>query len=120
MIKFIKSILFKLEVFFYTKKLKDMVMYENKETNTYVMLMKEDNFLKIFVDGLVLNIPINNKITSEESFTKALGTMEDLNLENNSIEDLEDMLKHYEEIEDFKKCSKIKKVIKNKTNNYSE
>jgi hypothetical protein len=120
MIKFIKELIFKLEVFFNTKKLKDLVMYQNKETNTYVMLMKEDKLLNIFVDGLLINVPINNKITSEASFTKALGAMEDLNLENNSIEDLEDMLKYYEDIEDFKKCSKIKKVIKNKTNNYSE
>lgn len=114
MITFIKNILFKFEVFFNTKTLKDNIMYENKKTNTYVMLMKDESILKVFADGLVLNIPINNKVDSEKSFHRAIDKLEDLNLDKNSMEELEDMLKYYEDDEDFTKCSRIKNVIENK------
>lgn len=95
-------------------------MYEDIETTTYVMLVKKENILKVYVDGLMFNIPIQNKAYNQQSFLEAVSKTEDLNLDNNSLEDLEDMLMFYEKEEDFEKCSKIKIAIANKSNKYSE
>lgn len=116
MMSFFGKIIFKITLFFNSRKLKDQIMYEDQETSTYVFLSKAEKLLKVYVDGMMFNIPINNKITDTKSFLEAVGKTEDLNFQNNTIDELESMLNYYEDQEDFTKCSKIRDAINLKIN----
>lgn len=116
MFNFIQRILFKLEVFFNTKKFKVATMYENKKYNTYVMITEEDKLLNIFINGLIFKIPLNMPIQNDKQFLEAKDKIEEANLDSSSLEDLKSLLKHYEEEENFEKCSYIKDIIKKKLN----
>ena len=117
MIKLLKNILFKLEVFFNTKKLKSNLKYENKKHGVYVMISEESKIIQIYNKGLLFKIPLNILIEDEEDILRALDKIADLNIELNSKEELEELLEYYEEIEDYEKCKEIKDIIKNKSKN---
>ena len=116
MVKWIKNVLFGLEVWWYTKNLKEFFMYRNKKHNAYIMLNPDDKLLQVFVGGLLFKIPLDMNVTDDVSRENALDAIADLNLDQNSVDDLKSILAIYEEEEDFEKCKEIQEIIKKKIN----
>jgi len=114
MIKWISNLLFTLEVFFNTKRLKANKMYQSKKHDVYVMISEDMKIIQVFNKGLLFKIPLNIVIDDQEDIERALDKIADLNIELNSKEELEEMLEYYEEIEDYEKCNEIKDIIKKK------
>lgn len=117
MIKLIKNLLFELEVFFNTKKLKANKMYENNTHGVYVMISEDQKIIQVYNKGLLFKIPLNIVVEDQEDLERALDKIADLNIELNSAEELEEMLEYYEEMEDYEKCREIKDIIKKKNTN---
>lgn len=115
MIKLLKDLLFELEVFFNTKRLKAGKMYQNKKHGVYVMISEDKKIIQVFNKGLLFKIPLNIVVEDQEDVERALDKIADLNIELNSTEELEEMLEYYEEIEDYEKCREIKDIIKKKS-----
>ena len=114
--RWLKDKLFYLEVWWYTRKLRDFIMYKNEKRNIYLMVNPDDKILQIFVAGLLFKIPLDISVTDDASREKVLDKIADLNLDQNSIEDLQSILSVYEEEEDFEKCKEIQDIINQKLN----
>lgn len=105
-----------LEVWWYTRKLKSFIMYKNEKYNVYLMLNPDDKLLQVFIGGLLFKIPIDIEVTDNASRGAALDKISDINLDQNTIEDLKSILSIYEDDEDFEKCKEIQDIINKKLN----
>lgn len=114
MIKFLSNLLFKLELFFSTKSLKENVVHVNKKHDIYILLSENNKYIQIYNKGLIFKLPLDFSLNSVDDIESLFDDISDLNIELNSKEQLEELLSYYEELEDYEKCEEIKEIIKRK------
>ena len=112
----IDKILLKWDMFWYTKKLKDNYVYKNTERNIYLHVDPDEGLLKVFISGLLFRMPLNVNIESDKEADEVLALVTDMNLNNAYTEDLQLMLKQYENEENYEKCAEIKDILKTREN----
>jgi len=102
-----------IEDFMYTSPLKSDILYINKNKNVVVYYNDKQPFLKIFISGLIYNLPLN-AVPGAEDYSKMFKNPFVEDLESASLEDLEVMLKHYESDENYERCYEIQSIINSK------
>jgi hypothetical protein len=110
--KFIDNIVNKFLEFYYTKSLKENFIYTTKDKKMAFTFSTEDNIIRLYSNGVIYNIPI--KPITQEQLEAAATDGFDSFIKNASVRDLKNLLKEYEEVEDYEKCDKIKKSINKK------
>ncbi len=110
------------------RKLVPLRVYTNKKDGIVILYDDNEQRLNIFIKGLLLRIPtdmavddstlsldtINNIFNKTEINTMSEVVNQDLNELNN--EELLNLLKYYEEQEDYSKCAEINNILNSRVN----
>lgn len=111
--KFFRLILDYIEDYLYTSSLKSDVLYINKDKSVVVYYNDKQPFLKVFISGVIYNLPLNITPGIKE-YTEVFAQAFTEDLQQASLEDLEIMLKQYEEDENYERCFEIQTIINSK------
>lgn len=114
--QFFRFIFNKVEDYLLTQRLKKDIIYTTKDKNIMFYLDEQDKLIRVFVHGVIYKIPIH-QTNNVDSYTSMFNDPSLNFLQNESIENLNLMLKDYEEIEDYENCSKIQEIINSKLQN---
>jgi len=112
MMTILAKLLLKWDMFWYTKKLKDNYVYKNDERNIYLHVDPDEGLLKVFISGLLFRMPLDVNTDTPEQAEDALKSITEMNLKNAYTEDLEVLLKQYEDDDDYEKCAEIRDILK--------
>ena len=110
------------------RKLVPLRVYTNKKDGIVILYDDNEQRLNIFIKGLLLRIPtdmavddstlsldtINNIFNKTEINTMSEVVNQDLNELKN--EELLNLLKYYEEQEDYSKCAEINNILNSRVN----
>ena len=126
------------EKWFLTKELKSDFIYMNKEEDVIVMLESEEETISLFVRGVLYKIPIitlddEHNQELDDAITRITDTVRNINapikkdikpkrsykkkqivLHTLSTDDLVELLKDYERLEEYGKCAEIKKILESR------
>lgn len=110
--KFIDFLVNKFLEFYYTKSLKENFIYTTKDKKIALTLSTDDNIIRLYSHGVIYNIPI--KPIPQERLGEVMKDSFDSFIKNASVRDLKNLLKEFEEVEDYEKCDIIKQSINKK------
>lgn len=100
----------------YIRQFKDNVIYANKERD--ILIHKEEGIpiLKVFIKGMLYNLPINVDISTEDAIQKTTDRVLALNMKILEVPELKFLLEEAEANGDYEKCAELRDLIKEKEN----
>lgn len=94
-------------------------IYSNKEGDILIFKDKDEPILKIFIRGMLYNLPTNLNMDTAEDFENYEGREDifSINASELPVEELQELIKEYEVLGEYEKCAELRDIIKEKTTN---
>lgn len=110
--KIIDNIVNRFLEFYYTKDLKENFIYTTKDKKVALTFTTDENIIRLYSHGVIYNIPI--KPIPQGEMENIMKDSFDSFIKNASMKDLKNLLREFEDVEDYEKCDIIKKSINKK------
>ena len=105
------------ENFYYIRTLKENIVYRNSDNKIAVFFSTEENIFRVFIHDTVFQLPLQDPLKKHLNKEESPNTFLTDSLKDLPIPQLEEILKDYEELEYYDKCSEIRDLIQSKLKN---